>query len=213
MLLIAAAALAQDTVDIGVLKNSELRVVQKQLYKKEGKLELGVGLAAVMDGFTIAPALHLGGAYHLSENIGVELSLGGGYGLKSGFTTLLESPAYGVAVEANRYLAHAEVDLQWTPIYAKANFGGKKILHYDIFAKVGIGGMLQQSILPAAEITFAPEVPIGLGARFFVNPTTFVRFEVEDRLALESFPQEGGVGLIQKPTVALGLSILTGGKK
>lgn len=213
MLLIAAAALAQDTVDIGVLKDSEIRVVQKQLYTKQSKLELGLGVAAVMDGFTIAPALDLHGVYHLNENFGVELTLGGGYGLKTGFTTLLESPAYGVAVEANRYLAHGEIDLQWTPIYAKANFGGKKIVHYDIYALIGVGGLLEQSVLPAADITFAPELPVGLGARFFLSPKSFVRAEVKDRLALESFPEEGGVGLIEKPTVTLGFSILTGGKK
>lgn len=212
-MLLIAAAYAADPVDIGVLKNSELKVVQKQIYAKEGKLEAGVALAAIMDGFTVAPAAALSGTYHLSEAIGIGLDLGGGYGLESDFTTRLETPAYGVAVEANRYLAHGELNIQWSPIYAKANFGGKKILHYDIYGVLGVGAMLEQSILPAADITVAPEIPVGVGAHFFLSPSSMLRFEVKDRVALEQFPEEGGSGVIQKPTVSLGLSMLLGGKK
>lgn len=213
MLLLAAAAFASDTIDIGVLKNSELRVVQKQLYTKERKLEFGASLGAMMDGFTVAPQLGLVGVYHLSEGVGIEAQLGGGYGLKTGFTTMLEGPAYGVAVEANRYLGGAQVDLQVTPIYAKMNFFGKSIIHYDVYGLVGAGAFVEQSILPAADITVAPTIPLGIGARAWLSPKTLVRLELRDNFAIESFPEEGGVGLIQKPTVSLGISMLSGGSK
>lgn len=213
MLLVAAAAFAADTIDIGVLKNSELKVVQKQLYTKESKIELGASIGAVMDGFTIAPALTLGGAYHTSDAFAIELQLGGGYGLETGFTTLLEGPAYGVAVEANRYLASGELDVQYTPIYAKMNFFGKRVVHYDVYGLIGAGVMLEQSVLPSADISVAPAIPVGIGARFWMGTGSFIRVEVKDQVCIETFPQEGAMGPIEKPTISLGYSGLLGGKK
>lgn len=204
---------AKDTLDIGVLKNTEVRVVQKMLYRKEGTLEIGATLGVMpFDGYTIAPQLTLSGVKHLSENVGLELQLGGGYGLENAVYTELAGPTYQVAVEAYRYLASAEADVQYTLAYAKMNLGGKKVLHHDIYALAGLGATLESSVLPAGDIAIAPTLPIGIGARLYASKTAFVKFELRDSMLLEYRAQSQTWGFKQNVGINLGLSILTGGK-
>lgn len=205
---------AKDTLDIGVLKNSEVKVVQKMLYRKSGALELGVGLGVMpFDAYSITPQLTLVGVKHFSDTVGAEVQLGGGYGLESGTYTELASATYGVAVESYRYLASAEADLQYTLAYAKMNLGGKKVVHYDVYALVGAGVSLEQSMLPSADIAIAPTVPVGVGARLFLSKTSLFRLELRDSLLLEHRAQSDTWGLKQNAAVTLGLSMLTGGDK
>ena len=71
LLLAVSLAHADEPVDLGVLKNSELRVVQKVLYPLAGRSEIDVALGVMpFDGFTVAPQVT--GAYtqHLSEKVG-----------------------------------------------------------------------------------------------------------------------------------------------
>lgn len=212
-LLLASSAFAQEPVDIGVLKNSDLRVVQKALYTKEDRLELGAALGVMpFDGMTVAPQLALSGTMHLSEQVGVELQLGGGYGFKTGRYVELESPTYGVAVEAYRYLASLQADVQWSPIYAKMNLGNGTILHHDVYLLAGVGGTLEQSVFPSGEITVAPTVPLGIGARVFLNPDTALRVELRDNLMTEYRAQSQTWGFKQNAAVSVGLSFF-GAKK
>jgi outer membrane beta-barrel protein len=206
----ANLALAEETpatgpVDVGVLKNSDIRVVQKVLYTKEDRLELGVSLGVMpFDGFTVAPAVLASGTLHLSEQIGVELQVGGGYGLKNGNYTELEKAT--VAFEAYRYLASVEADLQWTPIYAKMNLGNGTILHHDVYLLAGVGATLEQSVFPSAEITVAPTLPVGIGTRIFLNPNTALKFELRDNLMAEYRAQSQTWAFKQNVAVSAGLS-------
>ena len=80
---LASNANAQETVDIGVIKNSERRVVQKLLYPKEGRTELGVHLGVMpFDAYLVTPNLQFSFDMHLSESLSVSTIVGGGYGLK-----------------------------------------------------------------------------------------------------------------------------------
>ena len=212
--LLASLALADEPVDIGVLKNSDIRVVQKVLYKKEGRLELGAGLGVMpFDGFTVAPQLALSGTMHLSEKIGVELQVGGGYGLKTARYELLESAAYGVAVEAYRYLASVEADLQWTPIYAKMNLGNGTILHHDVYALLGAGLTLEQSVFPSADLAFAPTFPVGIGARIFLSDKLALKAEFRDNLMYEYRATSQTGAFKQNPAVMVGISMFGQGKR
>ncbi len=213
-LLLASLAFAEEPVDIGVLKDSDLRVVQKLLYPKEKKTEIGVHLGVMpFDGFTIAPQLAVTGGMHLSERFAVEAQLGGGYGLKTAQYELLESPTYGVAVEAYRYLASLQADVQWSPIYAKMNLGNGVILHHDVYVLAGVGATLEQSVFPSAEITVAPTLPIGIGARVFVKENMAVRVELRDNLMTEYRVQSGTWGFKQNAAFTVGLSMFGGAKR
>jgi outer membrane beta-barrel protein len=213
MLLLASLALAAEPLDVGIIQNSDVRVVQRMLYTKANRFELGVHLAAMpFDGFTVTPQLALTGVRHFSEAIGVELQLGGGYGLKTGRYTELEGPAYGVAVEAYRYLASAEVDLQWSPIYAKMNFGGHKILHNDFYGLVGVGATLEQSVFPSADITIAPTVPVGIGTRIWLKDNLALRVEIRDNVMVEHRKTSDTVAMKQNVAVSVGLAFLNKAK-
>ncbi|MDP2306817.1 MAG: outer membrane beta-barrel domain-containing protein [Pseudomonadota bacterium] len=213
-LVLAEAPPVTGPVDVGVLKNSDIRVVQKVLYTKEDRLELGVSLGVMpFDGYTVAPAVLGSGTMHLSEKVGVELQVGGGYGLKNGVYTQLESATYGVAVEAYRYLASVEAALQYTPIYAKMNLGNGTILHHDVYGLVGVGGTLEQSVFPSAEITIAPTLPIGIGTRIFVGPNTALKFELRDNVMAEYRAQSKTWGLKQNVAISAGLSFFGTAKK
>jgi outer membrane beta-barrel protein len=212
-LLLASTALAAEPVDIGVLKNSDLRVVQKVLYTKEGRLELGAALGVLpFDMMTVAPKVALSGTLHPSETIALELQIGGGYGLKSGRYVELESPTVGVAYEAYRYLASVEADLQWSPIYAKMNLGNGTILHHDVYALIGIGGTLEQSVFPSGEITVAPTLPIGIGTRIFLSENLALRAELRDGLMAEYRAQSATWGFKQNVGITVGVSLF-GAKK
>jgi outer membrane beta-barrel protein len=207
-------AAAPGPVDLGVLANSDLRVVQKMLYTKEKRLELAAHLGVMpFDGFTVAPSLAVSGTMHLSEKIGIEAHVGGGYGLKTARYTLLEGPSYGVAVEAYRYLAHAQADLQYTPIYAKMNLGNGIILHHDVYGLLGVGATLEQSVFPGGELTVSPTLPVGIGTRVFVNPNTALRFELRDNLMYEYRAQSQTGAFKQNAAVTVGLSLFGKAKR
>ncbi|MBM4367973.1 MAG: outer membrane beta-barrel domain-containing protein [Deltaproteobacteria bacterium] len=213
-LALAADGVGKDTLDIGVLKNAEVKVVQKQLFQKEDKLEIGAALGVMpFDGYTIAPQLALAGAQHFSETTAIELRVGGGYGLPNAVYTELEGPSYGVAVEAYRYLGSVEADLQYTPIYAKMNLGGKRVLHHDVYVLLGAGATVEQSLLPEANIAIAPTVPIGVGARLFTSKKAMVRLELRDSMLLEYRAQSQTWGFKQNVALSAGLSMLLGETK
>lgn len=202
-----------ETVDIGVIKNSDMSVVQRRLYSKSGKLEVGVALGALpFDGFTFAPKAQLTGTLFLSEKFGIEAHVGGGYGMKTARYTYLESPAYGVAVEAYRYLADIQVDAHFSPIYAKMNFG-KKIVHNDWYGLLGVGATLEQSVLPAGSIAVAPGIGIGIGTQVWVGKNVAVRAELRDDVMIEARKQSGTAGVKQNVGLMIGLGFFTGGKK
>ncbi len=212
--LLVPASFAQDTVDIGVLKHSEIKVVQKVLYTKASRLEVGAALGVLpFDGYTIAPIANVRAAYHFSETLGAEVALGGGYGLKTARYVELEGQSYGVAVEAYRYLASVEADIQWTPIYAKMNLAGKGILHHDVYVLLGVGATLEQSVLPSADIGIAPGAPIGIGTRIYLSNSAMLRAELRDTVMYEYRAQSQTGGIKQNVGITVGLSLLLGSGK
>jgi outer membrane beta-barrel protein len=210
LLLSASFALAADPVDVGVIKNSDIKVVQRILYSKEDKLEVGAALGVMpFDGSTTAPQLALSGTKFFSDAAGIELQVGGGYGLPTARYNELVS--IGVAPEAYRYLASAEVDFQWTPIYAKMNLFGATILHHDVYLLGGVGATLEQSVLPAAQVTVAPTIPLGIGTRVWVGQNLAVRGELRDNLMIEHRAQTDTTAFKQNVAITLGLGFFTGG--
>lgn len=207
----AAEGVGKDTLDIGVLKTTEVKVVQKMLFQKEDKLEIGAHLGVMpFDGYTIAPQVALTGAQHFSETVAAEVQVGAGYGFPSAVYTELEGPSYGVAVEAYRYLASAEASLQYTPIYAKMNLGGGRIVHHDVYVLGGAGVTVEQSMLPEADIAIAPTLPLGVGTRLFLSKTTMLRLELRDSMLVEYRAQSATWGFKQNVALTAGLAVLLG---
>ena len=185
-LALASPALAQETVDVGVLKKEDIAVVQKLLYSKEGRTEFG-GYVGWMpfDAYTTTPMLGIAVARHLSESLGVGVQLGGGYSLKNSAYKELEGPAYGVSPDAYRYLGSLMLDAQYSPIYAKMSWQGKNVLHHDIYGLLGVGLTVEQAMLPDNSLAFAPTLGPGIGARVFLSDKTMLRIQLKDDLLLE----------------------------
>ena len=101
---LSSNAFAVDPIDIGSLKNKNIRVVQKMLYQKSGMTEIGA-LAGIMpfDAFTVTPKIDLSYGKHMTERSAWEVVWGLGYGLKNGDYKELEGPSYGITPDAYRY--------------------------------------------------------------------------------------------------------------
>jgi outer membrane beta-barrel protein len=172
-------------------------------------------MLAVMpfDGYTITPQLALSGTKHFSDNFAVEVQVGGGYGLENAVYTELAGPTYGVAVEAYRYLASAEADVQYTLAYAKMNLGGKKVVHHDVYVLAGAGATLEQSLLPPGDVTVSPTLPVGVGTRIYLSKTALMRLELRDSMLVEYRSQSDTWGFKQNVGIGIGLSLMSGGSK
>jgi len=183
---LSAPAQAQDAVDVGVIKNEDVKIVQKLLYPKTDRSELGFHLAVMpFDAYTFTPAGAFTYAKHLAEDMAIEAVLMGGYGLKSSTYKELEGPAYGVAPDAYRFLGSAIIDFQYSPIYAKMNVMGQRIFHHDVFFTGGLGVTYEEAIQPDASSAIAPTLGIGAGARVFTGGGYAVRLQLRDDILRE----------------------------
>ena len=115
----APVAQAQDTIDIGVLRNEDIAVVQEMLYPKLDRTEVGVHLGIMpFDAYLVTPNLQFSFNKHMQESLSFSLVAGGGYGMKSATYKELESPAFGAAPYAYRYLGSLLAGVEWGPVYA-----------------------------------------------------------------------------------------------
>lgn len=210
-----ALAEAPKTLDVGVLKDSDVKVVQKLLYPKEGRVELGFHAGWMpFDAYTTTPVGAVSGGYHLSEMFGIELALTGGYSLKNSTYKELEGPAYGVAPDAYRFLGSVLADVQWSPIYAKFNWMGNGVIHHDVYFLGGVGGTFEQAMLPDNSSVVAPTVGIGAGARVFLGNGA-LRFQVRDDILREKRVKTldtKGWFIKQNVAITVGYSMMLGGK-
>jgi len=192
-LVLIGAAVAQDSVpppsgaiDIGIVRDSDISVVQKLKYTKDGRTEFGVH-AGVMpfDAYTFTPMAALSFGKHTNEAWMWEVALGGGYSLKNGTYKTLEGPAYGAAPDAYRYLGSALIKAQWSPIYAKMNWQGNTVIHHDVYLLGGAGATLEEALLPDNSMAVAPTVALGLGFRLFLSEKSALRIQLEDDILYE----------------------------
>lgn len=223
LLLFSSLALAADPVDLGVLKNSDLKVVQRRLYTQEDRLELGAHLALMpFDLITLTPALQITGGYHLSESVGIEGRLGGGYGFATAFYNALGVD--GTLPEAYRYLGSVDASFQWTPVYGKIALVGKRIIHSDLYLSIGGGLTVQQAMIPSDNqadgsgndpavylITPSATFPIAVGSHFFLSENAALRLELRDSMLIEHRIQTDTTWFRQSLQVSAGISFY--GKK
>ncbi len=209
-------ALAQDTVapiDLGVLKDSEISVVQRQLYTMEDKNEIGVHAGLMpFDAYTKTPLLFGTYTMHKSESFAYEAFFAGGYGLKSKTYKELEGATYGVAAEAYRFLTKVGGGVEYSPAYAKLNWLGETIYHHNLYTTAGVVAAIEQSVLPAADIAFSPGISLGVGLRVWRQNGGAVRIELRDDVMLQHRAQSDTTHIKQNVTIAVGLSSFSGGK-
>jgi outer membrane beta-barrel protein len=202
-----AAASAQETLELGTLTDDEINVVQRRLYPKSGRMELGAHLGVMpFDAFLVTPNAQLSLDLHLKEKLAFSVLAGGGYGLQNATSRQLQSPTYGVVPFAYRYLASALAGVQWAPIYAKMNFDGARVVHFDVYFTARGGVTLGRSIVPDGSFSLGPTVSPGLGTRFFLGPKTTLRVELRDDILLERRALTDSWHIKQNAGVTVGLT-------
>lgn len=211
----SSTALAEDPVDLGVLKDSEIQVIQKRLHPKSGKTEMGGQLGVIgNDPYTVAPKVQLTYGAHSSETRGWEVQLGLGYGIPNGHYRLLDSPAYGKVPEATRYLGSITGGLTFSPLYAKFTQDGQKVFHHDIYFPVVAGLTVEQTVDPhlnedaLARFALAPTVGVGVGARVFLHNDMILRVEMRDDLMVQFRTGTGTWNFKQNIGVHAGITLL-----
>ncbi|MCB9668210.1 MAG: outer membrane beta-barrel domain-containing protein [Alphaproteobacteria bacterium] len=207
---LTSSASAQETIELGRLSDDDITVVQQILHPKTDRSEIGVHLGLMpFDAFVFTPNLQVSYDMHSSEKMAIGLLVGGGYGIQNATSRQLQTPTYGVAPFAYRYLASALVGAQWSPIYAKMNVGGAKVVHFDIYF-AGRGGVsLERSVIPDGSFALAPTVSPGIGSRFFLGDDTTLRVELRDDVLLERRALTSSWNLKQNAGVTVGLTKLS----
>jgi len=212
LLFCTEAALAQETIDIGVLKDKDISVVQRMLYTKANRMEIG-GAAVLMpfDAYTVTPAISGTITSHQSESTAYELAVGGGYSFANGTYKQLSGPAYQMAPDAYRYLGSVVGSAQWSPIYAKMNWNGNRVLHHDVYGLAGGGLSIEQAMLPDHSIALAPTLALGIGSRVFLSSASAFRIQIRDDILAEQRVKTADTqGLFVKHNIMLsvGYSVL-----
>ena len=184
--LLSSSALAQDTVDIGVLKNTDIKVVQDLLYPKAGAKEFGIHVGSMpFDAYTFTPKAALTYGAHLSESLAWEVAVGAGYSVKNRAYKTLESASYGITPDAYRYLSSVIADVQYSPVYAKMNVQNN-ILHHDVYLLGGGGITIEQSFMPDKDMSYSPTLSLGLGTRVFLSGGQLIRLQLRDDIMIQS---------------------------
>lgn len=211
-LVVAPVASAQETVDIGVIKDTDKKVVQKLLYPKSDRMELHASLGWMpFDALVTTPNLQLGASLHQSEEFALSAVVGGGYGLKNGTYNRLETAQYGVAVNAYRYLSSLLVGAEFSPVYGKAAMIGRGVVHYDAYGAARVGATLESSVIPRGGFTVAPTLSLAIGARVWLKNGNAIRLELRDDALIEHRALDKTTAFKQNANVLIGYSLM--GKK
>ena len=213
----AAPAAAQDSpVDVGLIKRSDKSVVQKLLYSREGRTEFGGHVGWIpFDSYTTTPIAGAHGAMHFSEEWAAGLSVQGGYSLKNFTYRQLESDAYGIQPDAYRHMLGVSADAQWSPIYAKFSWRGKKVIHHDVYGLAGAALAIEQAMMPDATTTTSPGFSLGMGMRFYLDQDSFIRVQIRDDVLIQQRVKTAdtqGTFLKQSVALTVGYSRLTKAK-
>lgn len=151
--LFASSAFAQEA---GVLdkyldkywgEKREVKVIQKRLFQKDGRHELGIyGGTIPNDEFMMYYPLGLRYDYYFSEDIGVELF--GSYiiPVQSELSDFLADREKGFDVKIKTFLPQklewtAGLEGLWSPVHGKIGLFTSKLFHFDFHLAVGVGAM------------------------------------------------------------------------
>ena len=207
--------------EVGVLANEDVRVVQKMLFTKKGHHEVGFLLTTQpWDAYTAGFMLGFDATLNPSENVGVEIAVQGGYGFANGhyrdisfLATNIRGELTGLAADARRQLVGGSLNLVWSPIYAKLAWGGRKVLHFDVYGTLGLHGYLTQQMDVDGKLGGIVGPSLGVGLKFFLGKGVALKVDLRDHISLESRRYTGKFTARNNFQFGLGLAFQTGLKK
>ncbi len=198
-----------DPVDLGVIQDDEVVVVQRLLYPKTNRVELGLsGAWAAWDRYMTTPSAQLTVDVHRSESLAFSGALGLGYGLKNGTYRELERD-YGVAPYSFRYVGSLLFGVAWSPIYAKASLSRRHVVHHDVYGVLRAGATLSASVIPDGGSPISPTISAGIGARVFTFNNLALRLEARNDMFVERHKLTDESAFGQRFFVSIGISYLS----
>lgn len=191
-------------------KRRRIRVVEKRLYEKDGKLDLNLfGGIIPNDDFLVYYPTGLRFGYNFSEAFSVEASFAYAFEQNSDLATFLENPPIGLKrADIQEFIEYYyNVSILWAPIYGKIGFLGSKLTHFELF--VGVGGGVVHTVEfpennPDGNAARKPAGNTVLGFRWFITDLVNIRTEYR-HFFFEKF--KGGVSTPVELTLGLGFTI------
>ena len=216
-LLASSGAFAQDA---GVMdkyldkywgKKRSVKVIQKRLFEKDGRHELGLFFGTVPnDEFMLY--FPVGGRYnyYFSEDLGMEVF--GEYLIEkeSDLSAFLEDPQY-LDVQIQTFLPQkllwtAGLAFLWSPIHGKIGLFTSKLFHFDVHLALGAGALgtevrtKEEGGARTGKIDVAANA--GAGARLYL--TDYFALRLEYRHFFYAADDEGGGGVSYPLELTLG---------
>jgi len=204
--------------EVGVLRNEDVRVVQKNLYVKRGHHEIGFMLSTQpWDPYTLGLMLGFDLTLNPTENLGMEIMVQGGYGWGNGHwqdVTFLGNSAGGnltsLGSDAAKQLVGGSVNLVWSPIYAKLAWGRSKVIHFDVYGTLGAHGYLAQRLEADAGFRAIVGPSVGIGLKFFLSPKVALKVDLRDHISIEKRTYSNKITARNNFQFGLGLAFYTG---
>jgi len=169
--LVPAVAQADDLEDAE--DSGQLAAVQHRKFREAHELQIAFA-SLPLDAFYKTVGLEAGYTWHFSDRLAWEVIHGGyAYELDTGLKQQLQTD-FGVqptAFEIAKYYVNS--DIVWKPLYMKASFINRSVVHGEIFF-LGSGGFFDMSS------GIHPSVNGGLGLRFYLSPHVSVRIDGRD---------------------------------
>src|SRR5690606_23130374 len=130
----------EEDLDAFWAQQRRVRVLQRRLYETDGEFQLTLTVGVIPND-PFLKYYPIGGrfAYHISEQIAVELS--GAYLIHSNadLGEFLDSEGDVSTFLRDVQNWRANVAVLWSPIYGKFSFLGTKLAHFDWFFGAGVG--------------------------------------------------------------------------
>ena len=158
-----------------------VKSVQRKSFLKKSRFELfpyfGLDLN---DPFFQHFIVGASGAYHLTDSLALELR--GGFvagSVKQSAIRFVRQETDSLLVDPPEFKYHADVDLQFSPIYGKISLFGESILHFDTYLVAGPGVF-------GTDQGANPAVNVGIGQRYFINRWLTARVELRDYIFMDN---------------------------
>ena len=204
----------------------KIHVLEQRPFTEAGRWEISVfAPVQVNPKFTVHAGVSVEAAYHLRENLAVQLGVS--YfplAVQSTLSEELLTKASEAPETAEAFLLRADAvaGLELMPVYGKLNVFDGKILRLGIYLNAGIGlAKTRLQLRPSTdEFTgrtfgdtgYRPMASLGAGLRVFVNDHITVRLELRDFAysgyvsAVNGCTRADAIRIQAKPLTATGLS-------
>ena len=187
-----------------------VKVVQKRLFEKDGRLEFTpFGGVIPNDDFITYFPVGLRAGYHFSEAFTVEASFAYAIDNASDLADFLEGEGIDLKrADIQEFINfYYGVDILWAPIYGKISLLGMKLTHFETYVGLGFGIFHTKEVPatnPDGNEAVKPGGNVAVGFRWFMTDMLNVRTEYRQHF-FQKF--QGGVSIPVELTLGLGITI------